>query len=61
MIITGQTTIEEIILADEFKDYHFSIKRSSVILGLLEYAKINNKKLLIYLDDKGVMRVKTMD
>lgn len=57
MIITNTVGLKDIMEADEFKDYQWSIERVTTLTRLLEYVKMDNKELLMYLRD-GTMLVK---
>lgn len=58
MIITCTTRIEDILKADEFKDYVFNIDRVTGISRLLEYVIMDNKTFKLYLDEEGLMVAK---
>ena len=58
MIITPYTDLQDILTADEFKPYQFDIERTTAVIKILEYVKMDNKNLVMYLDDDCVMRVR---
>lgn len=60
MFITQFTGLQDILTADEFSQYRFDIDRVTAVIRLLEYVKMNNRNLSIYLDDNCVMRVKVL-
>lgn len=60
MIITPYTDLQDVLTADEFSQYQFDIDRVTVVIKLLEYVKMDNRNLSMYLDDDCVMRVKVL-
>lgn len=58
MIITCTTNLNDILKADEFKDYQFNIERVTALIRLLEYIKMDNIVLQMYLDDKRNLKIK---
>lgn len=60
MIITPFTDLQDILTADEFRYYQFDIDRVTAVIKLLEYVKMDNRNLSMYLDDDCVMRVKVL-
>lgn len=60
MIITPYTDLQDILTADEFRWYKFDIDRVTAVIKLLEYVKMDNRNLSMYLDDDCVMRVKVL-
>ena len=60
MIITPYTNLQDVLTADEFRYYQFDIDRVTAVIKLLEYVKMDNRNLSMYLDDDCVMRVKVL-
>lgn len=60
MIITPYTDLQDVLTADEFNQYQFDIDRVTSVIKLLEYVKMDNRNLSMYLDDDCVMRVKVL-
>ena len=60
MIITPFTDLQDVLTADEFRYYQFDIDRVTAVIKLLEYVKMDNRNLSMYLDDDCVMRVKVL-
>ena len=59
MIVSCVTSLNDILKADEFSDYQFSLERVTAIIRLLEYIKMDNKVFKFYLKD-GIMVVKEL-
>ena len=60
MIITPYIDLQDVLTADEFNQYQFDIDRVTAVIKLLEYVKMDNRNLSMYLDDDCVMRVKVL-
>lgn len=60
MIITPYTDLQDVLTADEFRWYKFDIDRVTAVIKLLEYVKMDNRNLSMYLDDDCVMKVKVL-
>lgn len=60
MIITPYTDLQDILTADEFSQYQFDLDRVTSVIKLLEYVKMDNRNLSMYLDDDYIMRVKVL-
>lgn len=60
MIITPYTDLKDVLTADEFSQYQFDIDRVTAVIKLLEYVKMDNRNLSIYLDDNYIMRIKVL-
>lgn len=60
MIITPYTDLQDILTADEFSEYEFDIDLVTAVIKLLEYVKMDNRNLSMYLDDDRVIRVKVL-
>lgn len=59
MIVSCVTNLNDILKADEFSDYQFSLERVTAIIRLLEYIKMDSKVFKFYLKD-GIMVVKEL-